>query len=111
MTSLDFDADNTNQLRDLFWLALVRLPCALTLCTLTLCARPCAETLCGKACAGLVRMSPAHGRKAQGFNYEPPPYKNRVGQTADGDDVGNWWIMCQTYSGDGRGRLESVPGL
>ena len=43
-------------------------PCA------TLCARPCAETLCGKACAGLVRMSPAHGRKAQGFNYEPPPY-------------------------------------
>ena len=38
-------------------------------------------------------------------------YKNEVGQPADGDYVGNWWIVGKTYSGDGEGWLESVPGV
>ena len=58
-----------------------------------------------------MRFKPTGAKQGASTKHQQNQYKNEVGQPADGDYVGNWCIMCPTYSGDKQGRLESVPGL
>ena len=58
-----------------------------------------------------VAIATAYAKQGILATHKQNQYKNEVGQPADGDYVGNWWIVGQTYSGDRQGWLERVPGL